>query len=133
MFELVLNKSRTCVYDIDLYGEDGVTGVTLDTGDKVRLILYRRPASTPAINLLSGDSATVNGSSISITSTVPTPAGTVPRVRINLGQADLATIIGGAPLKAEIIVTDANGTPTNALMGPIHGIAYTISTSSAVP
>ena len=133
MFEIVLNRSRTCVYDIDLYGEDGVTGITLDTGDKVRLILYRRPTATPVINLLSGDSATVAGSFVEVTSTVPTPSGDVPRVRVNLGQADLASIVGSAPLKAEIIVIDANGSPSNALMGPIHGVAHVISTSTVVP
>lgn len=130
MFEIVLNKSRTAVYDIYLYGEDGVTGITLDTGDKVRFHLYRRPADTAIINLLSGDAATANGSEVDITSTVPTPSGTVPVVRVRLGQGDLSGIVGGVPLKAEIIVTDADGAPTNALMGPIHGIAHVVSTGA---
>lgn len=133
MFEIVLNKSRTCVYDISLYGEDGVTGISLDTGDKVRFMLYRRPADTPIINLLSGDAATAAGSEVDITSTVPTPSGDIPVVRVRLGQADLTGLVGGAPLKAEIIVTDADGAPTNALMGPIHGVAYALTTSGAVP
>ena len=133
MFEIVLNKSRTAVYDIYLYGEDGVTGITLAAGDKVRFMLYRRPADTPIINMLSGAASTAAGSEVDITSTVPTPSGDVPVVRVRIGQADLTGIVGGAPLKAEIIVTDADGAPTDALMGPIHGIAHVLSTSGAAP
>lgn len=133
MLELVLNKSRTNVYDISLYGEDGVTGITLDTSDTVRIIGYRRTADTPVFNLVSTAAATANGSSVSITSTVPTPANTVPTVRLNLGQADLASLAAEAPLKIEITVSDANGSPAGGLLGPIHGIAWVITTSGAAP
>lgn len=133
MFELSLYKSRTAVYDINLYTEDGVTGVSLDTGDKVRIILYRRATGTPLINMLSGAAATANGSSVSVTSTVPTPSGTVPVVRLTLGQGDLATAVGGAPLVVEINVTDHDGAVVDGLTGPILGMAYVIDTSTVVP
>lgn len=133
MLELNLNKSRTNVFDISLYGEDGITGITLEASDVVRIIGYRRFADTPVFNLASSASATANGSSIAITSTVPTPTDTVPVVRVTLGQGDLTTIVSGTPLKIEITVTDANGTPTNALMGPIHGYAWVCGTSGAAP
>lgn len=133
MFELVLYKSRTAVYDINLYTEDGVTGVSLDTGDKVRLILYRRASSTPLLNLLSGASPTANGSKVEVTTTVPTPSGSIPTIRLSIGQGDLATAIGGAPLVVELIVLDHDGVVTDALIGPILGLAYVTETSSAAP
>lgn len=132
MLELVLNKSRTNVYDLTLETEAG-TGVVLDTSDTVRIIGYRRTADTPIFNLVSGASATANGSSVSITSTVPTPSGTTPTVRLNLGQGDLTTLVPGAPLKIEITVSDADGTPAGGLLGPIHGYAWVCTTSGAVP
>jgi hypothetical protein len=132
VLELFINKSRTNIFDLTLLDEDG-NGVVLDVGDVVRIIGYRRPADTPAFNLASGASATANGSSLSITSTVPTPEGTVPTLRLNLGQGDLTSLVAGAPLKLEITVADANGSPSNALLGPIHGFAWVIGTSGALP
>lgn len=133
MFELILHKSRSAVYDIDLYTEDGSTGMFLDTGDTVRVILYRRVSSTPVLNLLSGAAATANGSIVTVTSTVPTPDGTVPRIRLSIGQGDLSTVIASAPLTVEINTRDANGVVTNALLGPVMGIAHVLDSSSAAP
>lgn len=133
MLELILNKSRTSIHDISLYREDGITGVTLDTGDTVRIIGYRRFADTPVFNLVTGASVTANGSSITITTTVPTPTDTIPVVRVNFGQADLTSLISGTPLKIEITVADADGSPAGGLLGPIHGYAWVCGTSGAIP
>lgn len=132
MFELLLSRERSHVFDIDLLNEDE-TGVSLDTGDKARIICYRRAASTPLFNILSGAAATANGSSLTITSTVPTPTGGTPTVRLVLGQADLENLVIGAPYVVDIHTTDANGSPTDALYGPIKGIAYTAETNTASP
>lgn len=132
MIELVLNKNRTNVYDLTLETESG-SGVVLASGDTVRIIGYRRTADTPIFNLLSSSAATANGSSLSITSTVPTPSGTTPTVRLNLGQADLTTLVPGAPLKIEITVQDVDGSPAGGMLGPIHGYAWVCTTSGAAP
>lgn len=133
MFEILLTRERTQEFDISLYGEDGETGATIDTGDTVRLLIYRRSSSTPLINLLSGAAATANGSSLTVTTTVPTPSGTIPVVRLHLGEGDLAALVPGAPYVVEINLLDNNGSPTDALTGPIKGIAYTADASQAVP
>lgn len=132
MLNLVLNKSRTNVYDLTLETESG-SGVVLASGDTVRIIGYRRTADTPVFNLLSSAAATANGSKVTVTSTVPTPAGTTPTVRLNLGQADLTTLVPGAPLKIEITVQDADGLPTGCMLGPIHAYAWVCTTSGAAP
>lgn len=125
MFQISLARERTTEKTFELRNKAG-NGITLDTSDKVRMIFYRRPDATPLLDITSG-TATANGSSITIQTTVPTPTGGVPKVLLHIDEEDLADAIPGAPLYVEIFQVD--NSDSDSLVGPIIGYADILTTS----
>ncbi len=106
--ELTIVKRSTQDLLFVIYEDDGTTGVTLTATDQARFKMWITADAAPALDL--SNSATVNGSSCTVTQT-SSPA----EVTVRLAQGDTGGLTGGGVYHALIgIVDDSETTPADA-------------------
>ena len=98
-FEVFFYKNRTSSDVITLYQADD-SGLTLNSGDKVRFKVYRRDQAIPALDIDSIEA--LSGGSLVTVNQIASAA----QVTLKVCQADIASLPPGA-YEAEISVVDS--------------------------